>query len=131
MRERRDLPVSHQHRRLLRAETVALMLSNQLTMLDPPVHQYNPNEGFGFGGSVVIDIGRDGRPGSLGRFGWPGAASTTYAIDPAQHRVAIALLQHLPRSDVKADLPRISRDFYRLVDETMNQRSTSNAKTTP
>jgi CubicO group peptidase (beta-lactamase class C family) len=131
VRERRDLPASHQHRRLLKTETVALMLSNQLTMLDPPVHQYSPNEGFGFGGSVVIDIGRDGRPGSLGRFGWPGAASTTYAIDPAQHRVAIALLQHLPRSDVKADLPRISRDFYRLVDEAMNPRSTSNAKATP
>ncbi|MGO4776109.1 hypothetical protein AB4084_11485, partial [Lysobacter sp. 2RAB21] len=131
VKERRGLIAPHKQPRLLRAETVALMLSNQLTMLDPPVHQYSPNEGFGFGGSVVIDIGRDGRPGSLGRFGWPGAASTTYAIDPAQHRVAIALLQHLPRSEAKADLPRISRDFYRLVDEAMTPRSTSNAKTQP
>ncbi|MBW8811020.1 MAG: hypothetical protein JF591_19870, partial [Lysobacter sp.] len=40
--------------RLLKPETVALMLRNQLTMLDPPVHQFNPGEGFGFGGSVVI-----------------------------------------------------------------------------
>jgi CubicO group peptidase (beta-lactamase class C family) len=131
VKELRGLIAPHKHRRLLKTETVALMLSNQLTMLDPPVHQYSPNEGFGFGGSVVIDIGRDGQPGSLGRFGWPGAASTTYAIDPAQHRVAIALLQHLPRSDVKADLPRISRDFYRLVDEAMNPRSVPNGKAQP
>ncbi|MBT2745694.1 MULTISPECIES: serine hydrolase domain-containing protein [unclassified Lysobacter] len=131
VKERRNPMPPNKQPHLLQTETVALMLSNQLTMLDPPVHQYSRNEGFGFGGSVVIDIGRDGQPGSLGRFGWPGAASTTYAIDPAQHRVAIALLQHLPRSEIKADLPRISRDFYRLVDEAMNPRGTSNAKATP
>lgn len=102
--------------RLLRADTVAAMLRNQLGMLDPPVHQFNPGEGFGFGGSVVIDPVKRGQPGSIGRFGWPGAASTTYAIDPAQGLIAIALMQHLPREDGGQDLPRIARGFYQRVD---------------
>ncbi|KRB05056.1 hypothetical protein ASD86_16380 [Lysobacter sp. Root690] len=106
------------------------MLHNQLTMLDPPVHQFNPGEGFGFGGSVVIDPVKRGQPGSIGRFGWPGAASTTYAIDPAKQWIAIALLQHLPRSDVPRDLPRISKDFYRLVDAAMEDTSKDDTRNT-
>ncbi|MGH8079005.1 MAG: serine hydrolase domain-containing protein [Lysobacter sp.] len=113
--------------RLLKADTVASMLRNQLTMLDPPVHQFNAGEGFGFGGAVVVDPVERGQPGAIGRFGWPGAASTTYAIDPQGRWVAIALLQHMPRPEAPKDLPRISRDFYRLVDEAMKPADTSNA----
>ena len=109
--------------RLLRSDTVTMMMSNQLTMLDPPVHQFNPGEGFGFGGAVVIDVGKRGQRGSVGQFGWPGAASTTYSIDPSRGLIAIALLQHLPRDDGKSDLPRISRDFYRLVDKAIDRRT--------
>ncbi|ALN55552.1 beta-lactamase [Lysobacter enzymogenes] len=101
--------------RVLRADTVAAMLRNQLTMLDPPVHQYDAGEGFGYGGAVVIDPARRSVPASLGQFGWPGAASTTYAIDPKRRTVALALLQHLPRAGVAGDPPRLSKDFYRLA----------------
>jgi CubicO group peptidase (beta-lactamase class C family) len=101
--------------RVLRADTVAAMLRNQLSMLDPPVHQFDPGEGFGFGGAVVIDPAKRSAPASLGQFGWPGAASTTYAIDPLRKTVAIALLQHLPRTGAAGDPPRLSRDFYRLA----------------
>lgn len=99
---------------VLGRKTVQMMMSNQLTMLDPPVTQFSDAEGFGFGGAVVIDVAKRGMPGSLGQFGWPGAASTTYTIDKQERMVAIMMLQHLPREGVE-DLPRISRDFYRLV----------------
>ena len=99
---------------LLGRKTVEMMMRNQLTMLDPPVTQYRDDEGFGLGGSVVLENGRRGQPGSPGQFGWPGAASTSYTIDPKEQLVAILLLQHLPRS-VSGDLPRISRHFYALV----------------
>lgn len=99
---------------ILGRKTVELMTTNQLTMLDPPVTQFNDGEGFGFGGYVVIDVAKRGQPGSLGQFGWPGAASTTYTIDKQERLVAILMLQHLPRDGVK-DLPRISRNFYALV----------------
>ena len=100
---------------LLGRKTVALMLRNHLTMLDPPVTQFSDAEGFGIGGYVVLDPARRGQLGSPGQFGWTGAASTYYSIDPHEHLVAILMLQHLPRDDGGKDLPRISRNFYDLV----------------
>ena len=90
------------------------MMTNQL-LLDPPVTQFSDAEGFGLGGYVVIDAARRGQLGSPGQFGWSGAASTSYTIDPHERLIAIVMLQHLPRSDVGNDLPRISKPFYNLV----------------
>jgi len=100
---------------LLKRKTVGLMLRNQLTMLDPPVNQFNAGEGFGLGGYVVLDPVRRGQSGSVGQFGWSGAASTYYMIDPREGLLAILLLQHLPRDDGGRDLPRLSRGFYAQV----------------
>lgn len=100
---------------LLKRETVARMMRNQLTMLHPPVTQFSDAEGFGIGGYVVLDPIRRGQLGSVGQYGWSGAASTTYTIDRKERLVAILLLQHLPREDGGKDLPRISRPFYNLV----------------
>lgn len=105
-------------KRVLSRKTVELMLQNHLTMLNPPVTQFSQAEGFGLGGYVVIDAARRGQLGSNGQFGWTGAASTYYSIDPQEHLVAILLLQHLPREGVR-DLPRISRHFYDLVYQTL------------
>jgi CubicO group peptidase (beta-lactamase class C family) len=100
---------------LLGRKTVELMLRNHLTMLDPPVTQFSDAEGFGLGGSVELDPARRGQLGSPGQFGWSGAASTYYTIDPHEHLLAILMLQHLPRDDGGKDLLRISRNFYDLV----------------
>ena len=101
--------------RLLARKTVDGMMRNHLGMLDPPVTQFNTGEGFGIGGYVVIDPARRGQLGSVGQYGWAGAASTTYTIDPHEHLVAILMLQHLPRDDGRKDLPRLARPFYDLV----------------
>lgn len=100
---------------VLGRKTVELMLRNHLTMLDPPVTQFSDAEGFGIGGYVVLDAAKRGQLGSPGQFGWSGAASTSYSIDPQEHLLMILLLQHLPRDDGGKDLPRISRNFYDLV----------------
>jgi CubicO group peptidase (beta-lactamase class C family) len=100
--------------RLLGRKTVEMMMRNQLTMLPKPVTQFSDDEGFGIGGSVVLENGRRGQPGTPGQFGWPGAASTSYNIDPKEHLVAILMLQHLPNGK-PGDLPRISRHFHALV----------------
>ncbi|TKR31021.1 beta-lactamase family protein [Luteimonas gilva] len=100
---------------ILGRKTVELMMQNHLTMLDKPVTQFSDAEGFGLGGYVVIDVAKRGQPGSLGQFGWSGAASTSYTIDPKEKMVAILMLQHLPREDGRKDLPRIARNFYGLV----------------
>lgn len=100
--------------RLLSRKTVELMMMNHLTQLDPPVTEFSDAEGFGLGGSVVLDVAGRGRPGSVGAFGWSGAASTTFTIDRQEKLVAILLLQHLPDGSGR-DLPRIGTRFYTLV----------------
>ena len=100
---------------LLGRKTVVLMLRNHLTILPPAMHESAAGEGFGLGGYVVLDPARRGQPGSVGQFGWSGAASTYYMIDPKEDLLAILLLQHLPRADGGKDLPRLSRGFYALV----------------
>jgi CubicO group peptidase (beta-lactamase class C family) len=81
---------------ILGRKSVELMMQNHLSHLDPPVHEFSPAEGFGLGGSVVLDVARRGRLGSVGQFGWSGAGGTWYTIDPKERLVAILMTQHLP-----------------------------------
>ncbi len=99
---------------ILGRKTVEQMRVNHLTFLDPPVTQFSDAEGFGLGGSVLLDPARKGRLGPAGQFGWSGAASTYFSIDPKERMISILLLQHLP-NDAANDLPRISTPFYNLV----------------
>jgi len=101
---------------ILGRKTVELMRGNHLAgMLDPPVNQFSDAEGFGLGGYVVLDPVRRGQLGSVGQFGWSGAASTNFVIDPQEKLQAILLLQHLPRAERADDLPRIGRRYQTLV----------------
>lgn len=103
---------------VLRPSTVDLMMTNQLTQLDPPVSQYG--EGFGLGGFVNLDDPKRERPGSNGAFGWSGAAGTYYMIDRAQGLVAILLTQHLPQG-LPRDPGKLSFRFYNLVYQSQAQ----------
>jgi len=100
--------------RLLREDTVATMMSDQLAGFDPPVPAPEPGEGFGLGGYVVTDPATSARPGSRGQFGWSGAASTYFTIDRERGLVILLLSQHLP-SDGGAELPKLATPFYRAI----------------
>ena len=104
--------------RLLKPSTVEQMMRNQLTFLDPPVTQFSDAEGFGLGGSVLLDPARKDRLGAVGQFGWSGAASTYFSIDPKQRTISILLLQHLPNAAAN-DLPRLSTRYYNLVQQAL------------
>lgn len=99
---------------ILGRKTVELMMSNHLTHLSPPVNEFSDAEGFGLGGYVVLDPARRGLPGSVGQFGWSGAAATWFTIDPKEGLVAILMMQHLPRGK-PSDPPRLNRPFNNLV----------------
>jgi CubicO group peptidase (beta-lactamase class C family) len=99
---------------ILGRKTVDLMMMNHLTHLDPPVYQSGGAEGFGLGGYVVIDVAKRGRPGSIGQFGWLGAASTYFTIDRDERLTAILMMQHMPQR-LPRDPPKISAPFYTLV----------------
>ncbi len=103
---------------ILGRKTVELMMSNHLTHLDPPVNEYSDGEGFGLGGYVVLDVARRGRPGSVGQFGWSGAAGTYYTLDRQEELIAILMTQHLPQG-LPRDPPKISFKFYNLVYQSL------------
>jgi len=100
--------------RILGRKAVELMMTNHLTQLSPPVNEFNDGEGFGLGGYVVLDPARRGQLGSVGQFGWSGAAATWFTIDPHEQLVAILMMQHLPRG-LPSDPPRLGKPFNNLV----------------
>lgn len=104
---------------LLQPQTVAIMLRNHLIHLPSPTTEFSDAEGFGLGGAVLLDPAGKGRTGGTGAFGWSGAASTYFSIDPARRLVLILLLQHLPGG--AGDLPRISTPYYNLVYDRLSQ----------
>jgi CubicO group peptidase (beta-lactamase class C family) len=108
---------------ILDRTTVELMMTNQLTQLDRPdlePGEFRPGEGFGLGGYVVLDTARRGRLGSVGQFGWFGAAATYFLIDPQEQLIAMLFMQHLPRG-LPRDPAKISARFYNLVHQSLAQ----------
>lgn len=103
---------------ILSRRTVDLMMSNQLAHLHPPQTEFRPGEGFGLGGYVVVDEARRGRQGSVGQFGWFGAAGTYFIIDRQQQLIALLMLQHLPRG-LAQDPPKLSVPFYNRLYQSL------------
>jgi CubicO group peptidase (beta-lactamase class C family) len=99
---------------ILGRKTVELMREDQLAAFERPMPGLPDGEGFGLGGSVLLSVAQRGRLGSAGQFGWSGAASTYYTIDPQEKLIAILLLQHLPH-DGRRSLPRLQHRYYNLV----------------
>lgn len=106
--------------RILSRQTVESMMSNHLTHLSPPVNEFSDAEGFGLGGYVVLDPARRGLLGSVGQFGWSGAAATWFTIDPQQQLIAILMMQHLPRR-LPRDPSRLNRQFNDLVYQALKE----------
>ncbi len=86
-------------RRLLSRKTVELMTANHLAPLARPRHAFNSTMGFGLGVEVRVDLGGWGELGTVGQFGWAGAASTYVRIDPAEKLVAILIAQQFPMNE--------------------------------
>jgi CubicO group peptidase (beta-lactamase class C family) len=80
--------------RLLGRKTVEWMLQNHLPDGVHPMGELA--NGFGLGGAVLLHPGLSHRPGSVGRFGWGGAANTEWWIDPAEQLNCIIMLQYMP-----------------------------------
>jgi CubicO group peptidase (beta-lactamase class C family) len=54
--------------------------------------------GFGLGFSVMLDPAKSQSLSDAGEYGWGGAASTVFMINPKEHMVIIFLTQLLPSS---------------------------------
>jgi CubicO group peptidase (beta-lactamase class C family) len=82
--------------RLLGPKTVELM---RIDHLAPEVQRPDdPGRGFGLGFAVLRDLAAYARQGSLGAYGWGGAASTRFWIDPQEDLVGIFVAQFMPNN---------------------------------
>ncbi len=82
--------------RILARKTVELMMANHLNHLARPTTGGDDSNGFGLGGRVRIDLARGNAPGSVGQFGWTGAATTYFDIDPKEKTMVLLVAQHFP-----------------------------------
>lgn len=96
---------------VLAPATVAMMMTDHLPR--GVAGWSSPGVGFGYGGSVVTDLTQLAGYGSLGRYGWSGAASTGFWVDPAERIVAIVLQQVVPYAVQLAD--DITTSIYQAV----------------
>ncbi|MEI7771160.1 MAG: serine hydrolase domain-containing protein [Chloroflexales bacterium] len=88
--------------RIIGRKTLDLMHSNHIPAnLLPYEIGGVPADGYGFGlGSRVLqDVGASALPGSVGEFGWGGAAKTYYWVDPREELVGIFMTQSMVSFD--------------------------------
>jgi CubicO group peptidase (beta-lactamase class C family) len=82
--------------RILGRKTVELMMANHLNHLSKPTTEFSESDGFGLGGAVRIDLAKGSAAGSIGQYGWSGAATTYFNIDPKEQTLVLVFAQHFP-----------------------------------
>ena len=84
-------------KRILGRKTVELMHANRIPAALQPL-QIGPlpmfGYGFGLGSRILLDVGAAGTLGTIDEFGWAGAASTYYWIDPSEELVGVFMTQY-------------------------------------
>jgi len=89
--------------RILKPETVDLMTRNHLPAELVPIG-LGPirlaNVGFGLDFSVRVKTEKGEPAGSLGEYGWGGAASTQFFVSPRDEMICIGMTQFMPATPV-------------------------------
>jgi len=86
-------------KRYLSRKTIELMTTNHLSpeLLPFEIGEIDyPGYGFGLGFRVLIDVGQNPILGSLGEYGWAGAATTYFWVDPKEELIGIQMAQFQP-----------------------------------
>ena len=82
--------------RILGRKTTEYLTSNHLPANLVPYSNDASGEGYGLGMSVTVDEGQVKFMSSTGNYGWGGAASTYFRIDPSENLIFISMTQFLP-----------------------------------
>lgn len=98
--------------RILSPKTVELMTSNHVGSL-----YSNGALGFGLGFEITEHVGRSGRPGSVGEYGWGGAYHTKFWVDPAEKIVVVFMTQLLPAGGSTAHMTLRQLVYSAVVDK--------------
>ncbi len=84
--------------RLIGRKTLELMHSNHVPAELLPYELLgmpSPGMGFGLGSRVMLDVAQTAGPGSIGEFGWAGAAKTYFWVDPAEDLIGVFMSQYM------------------------------------
>jgi len=84
--------------RVIGRKTLELMHANHLPSALLPwqlLGQDNHGYGFGLGSRVMMDVAASAGPGSVGEYGWAGAAKTYYWVDPSEELVGLFMAQYM------------------------------------
>jgi CubicO group peptidase (beta-lactamase class C family) len=104
--------------RILGRKTLELMHSNHVPASLLPLEIGGlplPGYGFGLGSRVLMDVAQSGAPGSIGEFGWSGAAKTQYWVDPKEQVVGLFMTQSMMSFDLpELDLRALA---YQAIDD--------------
>ena len=85
--------------RPLGRKTVELMTANHWTGATspyPPGFPARAGYGFGLGMRALVDVAQSSVPGSAGEYGWGGAQSTNFWIDPREELLGVLMVQLVP-----------------------------------
>ncbi len=104
--------------RILGPRTVALMRTNQLPPGVEPANWGGKNggNGYGFTMSVTTDVARATGYGSVGDFGWDGAASTFFRVDPREDLVVLVMTQRMP-CDLEIQVKAKTAAYQAIIDK--------------
>ncbi|AHE65849.1 serine hydrolase domain-containing protein [Legionella oakridgensis] len=100
-------------KRILSRKTLELMHMNHLPSEFLPIGFASDAKlmgyGFGLGSRVMVDVAKSGIIGSVGEYGWAGAAKTYYWIDPKEELIGLFFTQAM------LNFSMILRHFQTLV----------------
>jgi CubicO group peptidase (beta-lactamase class C family) len=105
--------------RILGRKTLELMLTNHLLpeLLPYEIQDvYAPGYGYGLGFRVLMDLGQCQVPGSVGLYGWGGAASTHFWVDPQEELIGILMTQFQPSGFLPVE-PDFRVAVYQAIDD--------------
>ncbi len=99
--------------RVLRRETVAVMLSNQLAGIGSG-DSFWPGVGFGFGHAVLYDAQRYDGLGGAGKIWWAGSTNVYFWMDPSVELIGVFMTHLIPfgHADV---MGRVERWTYEAL----------------
>ena len=101
--------------RLLGRKTVEFMTADHLGPLPRSGDLLPPGHGFGLGFAVKTALGEHTEPGSIGSYGWSGAAGTAFFVDPTEDMFALILVQAPDQLD---DVRELFRQLvYAAIDD--------------
>lgn len=99
--------------KILSNGTIELLRTNQLTQEQTETFNWSQLRGYGYGLGVrtMTDLAAGGSCGSIGEFGWGGAAGATALIDP-KLRLSVFYAHHMLNPQEEYYQPRLRNVLY-------------------